>query len=73
MAKKAAGKKALYADVEPAAYATIAELAMTTGLTKAEVIETLAANVRIGPDGQPIGWSPKARRRQEELPLASTA
>lgn len=73
MAKKAAGKKALYADVEPAAYATIAELAMNTGLTKAEVIETLAANVRIGRDGQPIGWSPKTRKNQQELPLATSA
>ncbi|RQN02029.1 hypothetical protein EHW97_14840 [Aeromicrobium camelliae] len=73
MSKRAAGKKGLYADVQPEAYETIAKIALATGLTKAEVIETMAANVRIGLDGQPIGWQPNPHKNQQELPLASSA
>lgn len=74
MSKTAPGKTAMYAEVAPEVKATIAEIARATGLTKAETIEALVRNTRLGLDSRPRDWDVSlTSNMNQELPLADTA
>jgi hypothetical protein len=74
MSHKTRGKKALYAEVDPEIASTIAQIASATGLTKAQTIETMVRNTRLGMDGTPRDWDvTHSRSMNQELPLADTA